>query len=217
MCLEFAKVCIRTVTEKVKAEIQKQEKGEEELLNRELEIAIASLEKSDGTNNVNLIDYIEDLRSRKAVLVDEKGKKLADRLGTKWYNEGEKSTRYFFRLLNKPLPDKFTILEGDNGEEIIDEIDIESEIVRFYRDLYDGVENPEISVNNDPSFFDQITGVNRELEASIVQPITESQLLAILGTCSDSAPGPDGIPYSYLAGLWSLVGRSRTLSPPMFL
>ena len=206
MCLEFAKVCIRTVTEKVQAEIKKQEKGEEELLNRELEIAIASLEKSEGTNNVNLIDYIEELRSRKAVLVDEKGKKLADRLGTKWYNEGEKSTRYFFRLLNKPLPDKFTILEGDNGEEIIDEIDIESEIVRFYRDLYDGVENPEISVNNDPSFFDQITGVNRELEASIVQPITESQLLAILGTCSDSAPGPDGIPYSYLAGLWSLVG-----------
>ena len=163
--LEYAKVCIRTVTEKLQADRKKQEKSEEEYLNMEIDIAMATLEKSLTGNNDELIDYIEELRGQKLVLVDRKGKRLAEKLGTKWYNEGEKSTRYFIRLLNRSTPDDFVELEGDSGE-----------------------------------------AIRGETERSIVEPITERDLLGVLGSSNDSAPGPDGIPYSYISGLWHLMG-----------
>ena len=37
--------------------------------------------------------------------------------------------------------------------------------------------------------------------------ISEQELLAALMTCTDSAPGADGIPYSVYKKLWSSVGK----------
>ena len=116
MKLEFLKVAIRTVVEKVQADRNRKEKNEEDLLNEELEVAISELGKGRAAlGQQPLIDYIEDLRVRKSIIVEEKGKRLAERLGTKWYNEGEKSNRYFMRLLNRANPDKFTKILDRSG------------------------------------------------------------------------------------------------------
>ena len=48
--LEFTKVCIPTVTERVQAERKKSEQTEEELLNYEFQKAIGALEKGEGGN-----------------------------------------------------------------------------------------------------------------------------------------------------------------------
>ena len=37
--------------------------------------------------------------------------------------------------------------------------------------------------------------------------LTNEELLAALMSCSDSAPGSDGIPYSVYKNLWATVGR----------
>ena len=84
-------------------------------------------------NAGNLIRYIEELRARKDLLIEEKGARLAEKLGTKWYNEGEKSTRYFLRILNRAQPDDFKLISNEHGEEISDPEEIEKEIVNFYR------------------------------------------------------------------------------------
>ena len=68
-------------------------------------------------------------------LIEKKGERLADKLGSKWYGEGEKSTRYFLRLLNRGQPDDFKLIETDCGEVMVDDKSIEGEIVRFYRQL----------------------------------------------------------------------------------
>ena len=70
-------------------------------------------------------------------MIDEKGSRLAERLATKWYNEGEKSTRYFYRILNRAMPDKLTNLEGNHGEIITGEAAVNEEVVKFYKDLYE--------------------------------------------------------------------------------
>ena len=36
--------------------------------------------------------------------------------------------------------------------------------------------------------------------------ITEPEPLAALKSCTDSAPGPDGIPYSVYKKIWDIVG-----------
>ena len=209
MRLEYAKMCLRTVTERVQAERKRREKDEEELLNEELNLAINRLEVLGGASNGknSLIEHIEELRAKKDVLIDRKGKRLAEKLGTKWYNEGEKSTRYFLQLLNRPAPDKFESIIKENGEEEKEEQKIEEAIVNFYKDLYEKVEGNSNDLANAGNFFDNIEPVSDEAREAILGPITEGELWTTLGSCDDSAPGPDGIPYSFIRELWPHMGK----------
>ena len=205
MKLEFAKVAIRTVCESVQAERKVKEKSEEESLNEELDMAISKLSKgtNPGDNIGRLLDYIEELRSKKQELINVQGERLAAKLGTKWYNEGEKSNRYFMRILNRATPDSFKEIRGSDGELTNDPGMIESEIVSFYKKLY---EDYDCVIEDDPTFFDKLTPVSEDAENSIVKDITVDELWKTLGTCTDSAPGPDGIPYSILALTWTTLG-----------
>ena len=206
--LEYAKVCVRTVCENIQAERKVKEKGEEETLNQELDLALNSLSRNPAINNsVGLIDYIEVLRGRKQELINIKGERLAEKLGTKWYNEGEKSTRYFMRLLNRALPDQFEKVEMENGEATTDPRKIEEEVVSFYRKLYETYDEVVVSDNDqDNEFFANIVPISDEDSESIARTITAHDLGVTLATCKDSAPGPDGIPYSILKLLWAKMG-----------
>ena len=202
--LEFSKVCIRTVVERVQAERKKLEKGEEDLLNEELDCAIEQLAKNE-LNNVALIEHIEDLRNRKSILVERKGKRLAERLGTKWYNEGEKSNKYFMRLLNRANPDHFKKIERAPGEVLTDQDKIEKEIVSYYKKLYEDFDG-SILVDNDDEFFNEVQSISDDDDREISRPITTEELRKTLHTCEDSSPGPDGIPYSIIGLLWTDFG-----------
>jgi hypothetical protein len=203
MRLEFAKLCIRTVVERIQADRKKKEVTEEELLDKELNIAIDQLSKTGPIGN--LATYVEELRDQKSKLIEEKGERLAEKLGTKWYNEGEKSTKYFLRLLNRQMPDSITILKNDQGLEIKDPKEIEQEIVSFYKRLYESFE--DITVNNDQAFFDQIDPISDDHDVELARPLTEEELRTTLHEVKDSAPGPDGIPYSIIGLLWPTFGK----------
>ena len=131
-------------------------------------------------------------------------KGLAEKLGTKWFNEGEKSSKYFMRLLNRVAPDSFEVLEGTDGTEVTDPNKIEELIVKFYKSLYEVGTDMAVDDNN---FFDQIDSITGEEDAQISAQLNAAELLATLGTCKDSAPGPDGIPYSILKLLWPTYGE----------
>ena len=206
MKLEFAKMAIRTVAERVQAERKRKEKVEEESVNEELDNAIIQLGKGvTRGGHAELLDYIETLRTRKSILIEEKGKRLAERTGTKWYNEGEKSTRYFMRLLNRPMPDDFKVITNSNGDKITSEQGIEEEIVDFYKNLYETYDE-SIVTQDDNEFFNNLPTISGAGEASICERITVDELRTTLQTCKDSAPGPDGIPYSIIGLLWPTFG-----------
>ena len=206
--LEFLKVCIRTTVEKVQAEKKKMDKNEEETLNEELEVAVGELAKGRATTTAGtqaLINYIEELRTKKSMIVEEKGRKLAARLGTKWYNEGEKSTRYFLRLLNRTNPDKFTKIVSNDGNIITDEVKIEDEIKLFYKNLYEDF-STELIEQNDVDFFQEIEPIADSDDREIGREISVEELRKTLNTCDDSSPGPDGIPYSIIGLVWNIFG-----------
>ena len=207
MKLEFSKVCIRTVAERIQAERKRVEKREEDILNDELNEAVTILENeglAEYRTNA-LIEQIEELRAKKAVLVDEKGRRLAERLGSKWYNEGEKSTRYFMRLLNRPTPDDFKKITREDGIEISDPEQIKDEISQYYRKLYEDFE--VLEEVDDQTFFANILPVSDESDQAISSPLTIDELRATLQTCKDSSPGPDGIPYSVIGLMWPVYGQ----------
>ena len=153
--LEFAKMCIRTVVEQTQAERKRKEACKEDSINEELELAITKLGSGSLTGNrmTSLIDYVEELRNKKEALINEKGERLAEKLGTKWYNEGKKSTKYFLRLLNRATPDDFKSVTTENGE-VTDPDMIETEIVKFYKKLYEDYDKSEIELTEgDDDFF----------------------------------------------------------------
>ena len=53
------------------------------------------------TNNETTLKYL---------IVQERGNRLAEKVKTKWYNEGEKSSKYFLGLLKRKIPDDFKSL-----------------------------------------------------------------------------------------------------------
>ena len=184
------------------------EKSEDELNREELQLVINRLAELEGNspNKLKLIEHIEALRAEKEALVEKKGKRLAERLGTKWYNEGENSTRYFMRLLNRASPDKFETILNENGEEENCEEKIEEAIVEYYKRLYENYDKTNINHQNAGDFFNHIQPISDAAKDEILRPITDQDLKDTLSTCKDSAPGPDGIPYSYLKALWADLG-----------
>ena len=208
--LEFTKVCIRTILERLQAERKRTEKSEEDAINEELEIALEKLSSDDSnvTSRGPLIQYIEELRLKKSMLIEQKGERLAEKLGTKWYNEGEKSTRYFMRILNRAMPDNFKLILGEDGQPITEPLAIEEEIVNFYKNLYET--DRVVTTTDDNTFFNEILPVSALQSQSVVKPITVDELRSTLHTCSDSAPGPDGIPYSVMGASWQVFGPILT-------
>ena len=219
MKLEYSKMCIRTVAERLQADRKKREKVEEEEVNDELNLAINALEDnpSDGDKE-EIIEYIEELRDRKSLLVEKKGERLAEKLGTKWYNEGEKSTRYFLNLLKRKAPDSFQGLTDSFGKELTSQDEIEKEIVNFYKLLYEDYDKSKLkNVDIDDNFFNLIDAVTDDEDERVSSRISLEELEQTLLTCSDSAPGPDGIPYSFYRALWRQLGGGRwdpSLSTP---
>ena len=82
------------------------------------------------------------------------------------------------------------------------EEDINQAVAKFYKDLY---ETEEV-VENDDTFFDNINPIPGERADQVVNELTQDELRQTLKTCKDSAPGPDGISYSYLEAYWDVFG-----------
>ena len=168
--LEYAKMCLRLTVQKIQAEAKRKERWDEDELNEQLDVAVKALTRGNATarENGNLIDFIEELRGQKQALIDEKERKLAEKLGTKWYNEGEKSARYFLRIFSRSMPDKFTSLIRDDGSIVEHEAGIETEILSFYKKLYQDYRKEQLE-DSDESFFDNITAVDPSVEEKIAK------------------------------------------------
>ena len=200
MKLDYAKLCLRTVVEQVQAERKRKELNEEELLNEELDTAIKLISNGIGSHQRlgEIIEHVESLRAKKATIIEARGERLAERAGSQWYNEGEKSTRYFLRLLNRSYPDDFKSVTSAQGV-VTDPEAIELEVVKFYKNLYENYDKEDLHVLEDnDEFFNELQSISDDAEQKIINPIELRDLTATLRTCRDSAPGPDGIPYSIL-------------------
>jgi len=120
---------------------------------------------------------------------------------------GEKSTRYFLRLLNRTNPENFKLIKNSDGETLVDPTEVEREIVRYYKSLYEDYDKSDIVESNpDDVFFANIESVGPAQDSLVSDPISVDELGKTLAGCKDSCPGPDGIPYSYYKSLWRIAG-----------
>ena len=202
--LEYCKMSIRTAANTVTGKIKARYRDEEKILNQDINNLVEQLAEANTPADLRLllIHKLNDLRQLKRILVAKIGTRIEQRNARKWYSEGELSNKYFFNILNRPANDEIKVVLNEDGVEIKTVEGIEQEVVVFYKKLYENVD--EVRITDD--FFSNITPVAPELAASVEADLTLEELGATLDTCVDSAPGPDGIPYSYLKFFWQSFG-----------
>ncbi len=87
--------------------------------------------------------------------------------------------------------------------EYVGQAEVTSGITNFYRDLY--ARRDMVELGND-DFYKHCPKLSDEQAKSVDATLTNLDLLRALKTCKDSAPGPDGIPYSVYKKYWKIAG-----------
>ena len=95
---------------------------------------------------------LDRLQGKLRIEQDKIAKEIAEKIKTKWYNEGEKSTKYFLnQLKSRSKKQKITSLI-ENDQEFSNPVDIENNIenivFNFYKKLYSR-EVKEINLENE--------------------------------------------------------------------
>ena len=203
--LEYLKMCIRTSANAALGKIKAQMRDVEATLNYDINDLVTLLSDNSATNEDKLLymHKLDDLRQLKRGLVEKIGTKLAQKSARKWYNEGELSNKYFFNLLNRKTNDEINVIVRDDGVELTDPKQVTDEVKSFYKNLYESVPD-QLEINDE--IFRHIRPVDPVDSTNMTQPLTLEDLTSALDTCKDSAPGPDGIPYSYLKFFWKDIG-----------
>ena len=205
--LEFHKCAMRNAYLKIHSENKKRKNQDFDFVKADLHTHIAALEtcKNDIGKSNRLMNKINQLKATITKLNLERGEALANKLKTKWYNEGERSNKYFLALLRrKELNGELTELEVDNRI-VKNEKEIEIEVTNFYKQLYN---QPKIvaTETDKNEMLRLMESLNDGEVERIVSPITAEDLKLTLKNTQDSCPGPDGIPYSYLKVTWDWYG-----------
>jgi len=206
--LEYLKMCLRTSVGEVTKFFNKRVNGELEEIQKSITWRMGRMRglplHAVEENNIQL----EILFAKRNLILDERSKKLAEKAKTKWFHEGEKSNKYFLNLLSKRKgSNNIEKLVVDSGE-ITDVNEINDVINSFYKDLYERGEPP--NAFTDDTFYEYITKVSNVDATKVTSPLLKEEIYEVLLSCEDSAPGPDGIPYSYYKHFWYIFGDTLT-------
>jgi hypothetical protein len=140
--------------------------------------------------------------NRRNELLQKQGEKLASVAKTKWYNEGEKSNKYFLNLLKRQTDRNEMTSLLINGVEVTNETHIKNYVKFFYQELYNHNRDTEIA----DDLFEHMFTVEQADNDHIKSDITLAELWATLKPLKATTPGPDGISNLYLKKLWDIIG-----------
>ena len=115
----------------------------------------------------------------------------------KWFEEGEKPTRYFLRRENqRAAENSFDSLINSQGEETSSQTDMESILVDFYKNLF-SKDNLDLHVQQ--SLIDDLEFTLSDSErVSCEGDLTKDELfMALGGLQTGKSPGSDGLPTEF--------------------
>ena len=198
------KVEIRNVCIKFSSRNRKSVNRERISLTKQLIRAknILHVDRSGDASVVNNLEcQLSSLISKEA-----EGAKIRSR--AQWFEEGEKPTRYFFRLEQKRAESNtFCSLMDDHGVEKSSQEDLENILVRFYQALFSkDVLDMQIQTEIIDDLELSLTDYEREMCEGI---FTIDELHAALkGLQTGKTPGSDGLSTEFYLAFWDDLGDS---------
>jgi hypothetical protein len=145
---------------------------------------------------VRLLRLITQIENEVEEFTNKQGEHLARITQTKWYNEGEKSNKYFLNIAKfRQLQKQITSITDSDGNKITSQDGIINYITEFYRELYskEEYEIDKVSPDKIDEFFKHTPKLSNKDKEFMDSPITLDELTAALKSCKNSTPGPDGI------------------------
>ena len=144
------------------------------------------------------------LESTKEELEDktmERIKGVMFRSKAKWYEQGEKNTKYFFSLEKAKYNAKTCYKLLDKEKEIIKPTEIIQHQRQFYKDLYE--EDTDVKFNLKNTYNIQVP---EEIKQQQDTQLTIQDLQqAIKGMSNNKTPGEDGLPADFYKVFWTKI------------
>lgn len=157
----------------------------------------------DGDNSVS--DSIQDIEGRLKSIYIRETEGILIRSRAKWLEEGERPSRYFFRLQSSRAQKSFMpSIYNSLGTEVFSQKEIEQAHVDFYSSLFS--EEPiDLNFQND-----LLSSLSRQLssdQASLCEgAITVDEIsFAIKNMNTNKSPGPDGLTVEFYRKFWNLL------------
>ena len=95
----------------------------------------------------------------------------------------------------------------DGNTVIKDKNSLNDFVEDFYKKLYEKGNQSVTNSSSLDSFLSNLDMVSDELKDKVDSDLTLEELYNTLKSCQDSAPGPDGIPYSLIKLTWKHFGK----------
>ena len=152
-------------------------------------------------------NLMQETRTELEELVMEKTKGIMFRSKAKWYEEGERNTKYFFSLEKAKYNAKtcYRIL-NEEQQEIEDPYQILEYQRNFYEKLYDRDEDVSFNLKNNYGIT-----VPSNIKHDQDQPITQEEIQAAIKTMNNNkTPGSDGIPVDFYKVFWNQLRQPFT-------
>ena len=207
---EMIKLKVREQTLRyAKTKKAKMLREEEEL---EKKINILQRQIDSGCNNANeklAIDIQLDQKTKELEkIIEHRTKGAILRAKCRWYNEGEKNSKYFLSLEKRHYKNGVIsqLKLGDNDFACSDK-EILSECETFYRDIYSSKADRDNSRINDLFFGDAPPkSLNLEEKEKCEGILTKAECLQALKSMkSGKTPGSDGLPVEFYNVFWNEI------------
>ena len=191
---------------KKKAKMKSQETSlEADILFLQKRLEENNLSETDKTDILNELD-VKTLQ--KEEISKHKTRGTIIRSKSRWYNEGEKNTKYFLNL-EKRYFNKKTIknLQRADNSIIKKDTEILKEAKSFYQTLYSSC-NPQVNATDEDIFFPEGNTVtlDEHEQKGCEGLLTEAECLESLKSMeSNKSPGSDGLPAEFYKVFWKDV------------
>ena len=205
--LEFLKMSIRSVAIDIATNHRKEKEKEFKEIESGLRFWQQTFENSTHPKFNDIArQNLDILIVRRNTYLNERGKYLSERSKSKWYQEGERSTKYFLNL-NKAKNNKNEMVElMIEGNMTTNQDQINNYVERFYTQLYEKGDSHETNSKDLDLFLDNLDRVPDDMVNLMDSNLSTEEIYETLKDCNDSAPGPDGIPYSLIKLTWKYFG-----------
>ncbi len=147
-----------------------------------------------------------DVRDRLKKLYEEKSKGCKVRSRVQWFEQGEKSTKFFHNLEKKNSKDKsWECIIDSNGNVVHGTENVMKRQVDFYKELYT---SEEVSTEKGDLFLNGIDkSLCKESHDNLDKDISSKEALKALRLMArNKSPGPDGILTEFYQIYWKIIG-----------
>ncbi|KAL9982000.1 hypothetical protein ACROYT_G010777 [Oculina patagonica] len=196
------------------AKTKKKQTKEREI---DLEQSIAKLEEEADKRNLDDVqtshieEEIDKQKRELEKIIEERTKGAILRSKTKWYNEGEKNTKYFLNLEKRHYKQSaISQIKISENQFVTSNEEIGNECVSFFKSLYESRCMADELLDTSVFFDGENDTILTDHEREACEgPVTKKECLDALKTMeSEKTPGTDGLPAEFYKIFWNDISTT---------